>query len=427
MKISRSAWGVMAVLFLVISLPAAAESADRIETLEAKAAAMEAELEALRTELRNVLKEKEESKPVASESVVVQDMREEVRRAVEVARSAEKSAQEWKDVAGVTHLAGYASADYIDPAGEPGFFTANFNPMFHYMYRDRILWESELEFEVNENGETEVGLEYSTIDLFLTDSLMIMAGKFLVPLGQFRQNIHPSWINKLPSVPVGFGHDGAAPSADVGLQLRGGIAVGDDARLGYAAFVGNGPTLEVEDGEIHGIGTEGVASNKNNENVFGGRVNFIPLPRLELGLSAATGKASIAESDGEEVENDPARSYDVFGFDASYQFGNVDLRGEFIQQKIGSQPTSLVTEGGTWKTWYAQGTYRFGDARWEAVARYGDYSSPHPEQSQEQFAIGINHLIAPHAILKLGYEFNDGLSGELTDADRLLFQIAYGF
>ncbi len=420
MKIPSFVRGAVAIAVLVVSWSvAAAESSDRLESLEAKAAAMEAELEALRNELRKVQQEQQESEVVV--------LKKEVQEAVQLAQTAERTSREWKETAGVTHLAGYASADYVDPSGEPGYFVANFNPMFHYMYRDRVLWESELEVEVSENGETEVGLEYSTIDLFLTDSLMIMAGKFLTPLGQFRQNLHPSWINKLPSVPVGFGHDGAAPNADVGLQLRGGIAVGDSARLGYAAFVGNGPVLEVEDGEIHGISTEGVAGNSDGENVFGGRVNFIPLPKLELGLSAATGKAAITEADGEAVDNDPARSYDVFGLDASYQFDNLDLRGEFIQQKIGSKATSLVAEGGTWKTWYVQGTYRFGSARWEAVMRYGDYSSPHPEQSQEQVAVGINHLIAPHAILKLGYEFNDGLSGEPTDADRLLFQIAYGF
>jgi len=404
---------------LAVVTQAAETDADRIASLEARAAAMAAELETLRQELKNA----QQGAAASSETA----LRRDVDKAIATAQAAEKNSREWKESAGVTHLAGYASADYVDAEGEPGYFTANFNPMFHYMYRDIVLWESELEVEVDENGETEVGLEYSTIDLFLNDSLTLMAGKFLSPLGQFRQNLHPSWINKLPSAPVGFGHDGAAPEAEIGLQARGGIRIGEASRFGYSLYVGNGPKLEVEDGEIHGIETGGFAGNSDDENVFGGRLSFLPIPRLEFGLSGAIGKVVITEADGEDVEGDPSRDYDVLGADASWQLGSLDLRAEYIQQKIGSDDLSMVPEGGTWETWYAQGAYKFGRGKWEAVARYGDYSSPHPDQDQEQVAIGLNYLIAPHAIVKLGYEFNDGLSGELTDADRLLLQLAYGF
>ena len=49
------------------------------------------------------------------------------------------------------------------------------------------------------------------------------------------------------------------------------------------------------------------------------------------------------------------------------------------------------------------------------------------DQRQEQWALGLNYLIAPQAIAKMGYEFNDGLEGEPTDEDRLLIQLSYGF
>ena len=412
--------GSVCLLLAVTALPLLAdEDADRIAALEEQAAALAIELQALQQELQ----EAQQTGRVSDEA----ELRKDVNEALTLAQSAERTSREWKESAGVTHLAGYASADYVDPEGESGFFTANFNPMFHYMYRDLVLWESELEIEVGEDGETEIGLEYSTIDLFLNDSMVLMAGKFLSPLGQFRQNLHPSWINKLPSAPVGFGHDGAAPEAEIGVQLRGGIRVGDSGRFGYSGYVGNGPKLEAEDGEIHGIETGGFASNHDGENVFGGRISYVPLPKLEFGLSGAVGKVAITENDGEEVDDDPSRDYDAFGIDASYQLGALDLRGEYIEQKISDEALSVIPEGGKWKSWYAQGAYKFGRARWEAVLRYGDFSSPHSDQTQEQVAIGLNHLIAPHAILKIGYEFNDGLAGEPTDADRLLLQIAYGF
>ncbi len=111
----------------------------------------------------------------------------------------------------------------------------------------------------------------------------------------------------------------------------------------------------------------------------------------------------------------------------SYQWNNFDLRGEYIHQDIDDEPTSVAPEGGKWKTWYAQGAYKFAQAKWEGVLRYTDYTSPHSDKSQEQLALGLNYLLTPNAVIKLGYEFNKGLTGEKTDNDRWLIQIAYGY
>ena len=235
MCINRKTIATSLTMLLIVAGSAQAQTdASRIEALEAKADAMVAELAALRAELEQA-KESESAQELNS-------LRAETAAARQAAQRAEKSAAEWKDSASVTHLAGYASADYISPENGNAAFAANFNPMFHYQYNDKILWEAELEIEVEENGDTEIGLEYSSIDLFLNDNLILVAGKFLSPLGNFRQNMHPSWINKLPSAPPGFGHDGAAPIAEVGVQLRGGATVGQLGKVTYAGYVGNAPS-----------------------------------------------------------------------------------------------------------------------------------------------------------------------------------------
>lgn len=420
----KQRWTSLAVAWAMLAIsagPAWAQSDNRrIEELEARTAAMAEELAALRAELEAA----KESGPAKE----VQALRAETTAARQAAERAEMSANEWKNSSSVTHLAGYASADYVSPENGNAAFVANFNPMFHFQYSDRILWEAELEIEVEEDGDTEIGLEYSTIDLFLNDNMILMAGKFLSPLGNFRQNLHPSWINKLPSAPPGFGHDGAAPLAEVGVQLRGGFNVGQQSKITYAGFVGNGPKLEGEDGEIHGIDTDGFAGDPDDEKVFGGRISILPMPKLELGLSAAFGDAAVVENDDMDFEGDPTRDYDVFGFDASYQWNNLDLRGEYIQQEVETLETSVAPEGGEWETWYVQGAYKFGpQAKWEGVVRYTDFTSPHADESQEQWALGMNYLIAPSALVKVGYESNSGLEGEITDDDRWLLQIAYGY
>lgn len=411
------------LITLVFAAPSAFAQTDneRIEELEAKAAEMATALAELRAEL--------DAAKQSGSLADLQVIRSDVVNATQSAQRAEKAAGEWKNTTSVVHLAGYAAAGYTsEENGTDAFDVANFNPIFHFQYGDRILWESEVEVEIGENGETEVSLEYSSIDVFLNDNLVLVAGKFISPLGNFRQNLHPSWINKLPSAPPGFGHGGAAPLAEVGVQLRGAIRIGDQQRrFTYAGYIGNGPFLEGEDGEVHGIDTEGYTGDADDEKIIGGRLAFFPLPKLELGVSGAFGDAAVVENDEMEFAGDPSRAYEVIGVDAAYQWDNFDFRGEYIQQDIADEETSVAPEGGRWETWYVQAAYKFANAKWEGVLRYADYQSPHADQSQEQWVAGVNYLLSPSAIVKLGFEFNDGLTGERTDNDRWLIQIAYGY
>ena len=412
---------MMVVSIIFWTLPSWAQSeVSRIDELEAKTLALSNQLEELRAELKQA-----KQQGTVSELAVLQ---KEVKDANRSAKRAEKSANEWKDTKSVTHVAGYAAVGYTNEEnGNDAFDLANFNPIFHFQYGDRILWESELEVEVEEDGSTKVVLEYSTIDYFINDRLTLVAGKFISPIGNFRQNLHPSWINKLPSAPPGFGHDGAAPLAEVGVQLRGVLPFDQTRKLTYAGYVGNGPKLEGEDGEIHGIDTDGFAGDADDEKIIGGRLSILPFPKLEIGISGAVGNASVVENDEEDFEGDPARDYRVFGVDVAYQWSDLDLRAEYVQQDVDDNPLSIAPEGGKWETWYVQGAYKFGQAKWESVLRYTDYRSPHANRSQEQWALGLNYLITPSALFKVAYEFNDGLTGEATDNDRFLFQLAYGY
>ena len=407
------AWCLPALAFL--ASPAFAQMhPERITELEAQ-------VEALTEQRGELSAELEDAKGEGDLAEIRQDV-----EANKVAIQATQSATTFNDATSVTHLSGYASADYVSVEDGPSAFVANFNPMFHFLYDNKILWEAELEVEVEENGDTSIGLEYTTVDWFLNDKLTLIAGKFLSPIGNFRQNIHPSWINKLPSAPPGFGHDGAAPISEVGVQLRG-VAPMGTSKLNYAFYLGNGPKVEGEDGEIHAIEAEGFASDPDDQKVFGGRVAFLPVPSLEIGVSGATGDVAVVENDGMDVEGDPKRGYDVVGLDASYRWRSLDLRGEYVSQEIAENPLSIAPEGGQWETWYAQAAYQFAEGKWEGVVRYTDFKSPHADDTQEQLALGINYLITPSAMLKFGYESNTGEPGEVTDADRWLIQIAYGY
>lgn len=340
-----------------------------------------------------------------------------------------RDANEWKNADSQVHLAGYGSVTYTDTdSGGPNasFSGVQFNPIFHYQYKDLVMLESELEIEAESDGATKTVVEYLAVDLFLNDYVTLVAGKVLSPLGHFRQNLHPAWINKLASAPAGFGHDQAAPVAEVGLQLRGGVPIGM-ARMNYSVYIGNGPELEVDGGEIEMIEAGGFTRDADNKKVIGGRIGVLPIPSLEIGVSAASGKAMATTADVVIPATEPAHDYDVAGVDITYTSGGFRLLGEAIQQKVGDAAASIAPDGGKWKAWYVQASHMIPQTKIEGVLRFGNYDTPHASQDQKQTAVGVNYLFASHVMAKLTYEANDGQAGSAADRNRILAQIAYGF
>lgn len=347
------------------------------------------------------------------------------------------SGGDWTRADSQLHLAGYGMVTYIDSkhidSKQSGvnnsFGQVQFSPIFHYQYKDLVMLESELEIVAAQDGTTETAMEYLTVDLFLNDYMTLVAGKFLSPLGQFRQNMHPAWINKLASMPPGFHEkEGAVPQSEVGVELRGGIPLGA-ARANYAVYVGNGPELHSSGGEIEEIATEGFTADKDGKKVLGGRLGILPIAKLEIGVSGAAGKTSITNNGGAAVTGEPTRDYSATGADAAYQVADVNLRAEYMKQKAGAAPTSLyATEEAIWKTWYGQAAYVVPTTKIELVARYGNLDAPGIVMDKKQTALGINYLFAANVMAKLTYEVNKGkVAGTAADADRTLVQLAYGF
>ncbi len=354
---------------------------------------------------------------------------EKLRAEVDALKTQVESAAEWKTPTTLVHLAGYADVGYTDSKSEAGSFNVGtFAPIFHYQFNESVMLEAELEFSINEEGTTDVGLDYMTIDIFMGDYAALVVGKFLSPLGQFRQNLHPSWINKMASAPVGFGHDQAAPNAEIGAMVRGGFPM-SGIYANYAAYLGNGATLEADANEVEKIETPGLNKDGDGKKVGGGRFGlYFPTQKLDLGLSAATGKVSVRSgSSATGFIYDEGRSYDVLGADFTWHLNQLDVRGEYVKQEYGAQASSVAADAGSWEAWYIQAAYGFGAAKWEAVVRYGEYDTPHDSQDKNQSMVGINYLFASNVIGKVDYEFNDNPNAGLISDDRLLLQLAYGF
>jgi len=339
------------------------------------------------------------------------------------------------------HLAGYGTANYTatDASGENNSFGAgDFNPIFLVGYKDLLLWESELEFSTLTDGSTKTELEFSNLNLMATDWLTLSAGKFLSPIGDFQQHLHPTWINKLPDRPAGFVEDGGnEPLSDVGVMARGAFPVGS-MTLDYAVFAGNGPRLaDVAD---EGVKMEGFGADDNSNKAFGGRIGLRPLPYLSVGVSGMLSKIKGNAGSGGTVSHG---DYDVEDIDAAFTKGNWDVRGEYIRSHLDSLSTALdpasapvQIPASTWHSWYAQAAYRLAGVtdnavlrNFEPVVRYSQFDvsglSDFTGNEEDRVSVGLDYWFAPSIVAKIAYENRDFKNKPNEDVFRA--QLAFGF
>ncbi|GIX17468.1 MAG: hypothetical protein KatS3mg119_1654 [Rhodothalassiaceae bacterium] len=368
------------------------------------------------------------------------------------------------------HLAGYADASLIvsdAPEGPDSFSAGMFNPSFHFQYKDIVMFESELEFSFNSEGETDLELEYTQADILLGDNNVLVIGKYLSPVGQFQERLHPSWINKSVDAPAGFGHDGLQPASDVGVQLRGVLPFGDESRLTYVFAVGNGPRMNLEGG----VELEGFTSDDNDNKSLGGRIGLLPVPWLEVGASLLTAdvkglEGTVAEPDTPEPTT---ADFTLWGADMAITRNGWDVRFEYLnarrgaifsalphEEEAGAEGIGLASAGHEetapagdtevtflprlkMEAWYAQLAYKLSGitgARYvknlEPVVRYGEFhingnDELREENAEKRFNIGLNYWLAPSIVARVGVEWRNFAAEERETERRFQLQFAYGF
>lgn len=304
-------------------------------------------------------------------------------------------------------------------------FNASFNPIFLFQFQDRVLFEAEFEFELEE-GITETGLEYAQLDFLLHDNVTLVGGKFLLPFGVFGDRLHPTWINKFPTSPPLYGHHvsefGTEPMlpilADVGVMARGVVTPGR-LNLALNAYVVQGPAAEVmATGAMPELEWPASSSDNNLDKTFGARLDVALPPWAELNLSFLNG-----DYDSESV-------LDLTGFNVGGEFHlrSFELRGEYIQTH---QEIETLTGFPILKRdgFYAQAAYRW--KAWEPLARWTQIFSTKldgavQQEGAWQAGFGLDYWFNPSIALMAGYELNREKGTEI-DNDRIVVHISYGF
>ena len=204
-------------------------------------------------------------------------------------------------------------------------FFFNWEPMVLYRPTDWILFEGELEGSFGQTG-TGTDLPLADIQITLNDYMMIVAGLFDQPFGDWYEAQSPMWVNRFVSAPLPFGVEAVVPPSEIGLQLRGGLQWGDIGQdVDYTVWGGNGPNFsEPVPGAAVG-GPTAIASSQTNGKSIGARVRFYPFPldahlgRLELGASTYNGKWMNGNW------------FNSWGVDFNYFNGNLQMRGEWVE------------------------------------------------------------------------------------------------
>lgn len=364
------------------------------------------------------------------------------------AQSAQGASNQYKPGLSRLLLRGYADATFVADKEGTTFGNARLVPLFIYRQSDKLLFEGELEFEV-EDGEVEIALEYANIYYQLSRNATLRAGKILIPFGIFFDRLHPSWINRLPTVPLGYGHDAILPTSDLGIELRSGLYLGK-MKANYSLYLVNGPRIEdgaEEADEVGMIVHDGGVDNNNNK-AIGGRLGLFPLKdqSLELGFSAQRAKLGDRNSALEEV------SAFLYAWDWTYVRnvgflkGFIDLKGQINFINIEDQ-TYEIEEGGAIeeldfdnasRSSFFQLAYKPAMIsipfiqNIELVGRYSTMRTPEGapwETDNTQLTVGLNYWIDWRTAFKFAYQ-KDGIDSEekgKMDANVFYAQWTIGF
>lgn len=358
-------------------------------------------------------------------------------------------------------LTGYGVANFVNAENSSSNFNSTFNPIFLWKVNNKIFFESEVEFELEE-GATNIGLEYAHLVYVFNDYLTVGAGKFLNPGNIFMERLHPAWINKLPTMPLGLSEHGGVPllaGSQIGVQARGAFDAGA-GQITYAAYVTNGPTLNVEaadsgmtegmafnksgEGDEHGHGGGGNGTlnfdnseDNNDGKAIGGRIAIVPVAQFEIGYGVETAKVGAAGTPYSDVRSLVNAVDLAFTRDVSALKGRIDIRGQYVWLNIDNPDVHPLEFENHSNAGYGQLAYQLSGVdndffkNVEFVGRYDRLDLPAEAPvniDQKRITAGINYWFSPSTVVKFAFESKKSTHEDESETDNtFISQFSIGF
>ncbi|WP_333873443.1 hypothetical protein [Methylobacter sp.] len=344
-------------------------------------------------------------------------------------------------------IGGYGEGSYKANVGDKGDEkdTADLERMVLYVgykFTDRILFNSEIEFEHASSGEGdelkgEVGVEFASLDFFINQKVNARAGLVLMPMGLVNRIHEPLFYfgNQRPLV-----EQRIIPSTwrEMGAGIFGAIT----PSLTYTAYVVNG--LDAKGFSSDGIAEgRGGGSNANAEN-FGyvARVDYDPnmVPGLTVGGSAYVGNSGQNQTFAGQKSNVFTQLYEAhvqwkyrgLEFRTLGSWGhinNADLVSASVGEVVGSQNFGWYTEAGydilplvlPDTTQYLAPFLRF--EHLDTVAKAPNGFDDDPTKDWKIYQVGLQYKPIPNVVLKADYRNFVAKQGSLADD----FHLGFGF
>jgi hypothetical protein len=320
-------------------------------------------------------------------------------------------------------------------------YAALFAPHFLWSFYDRALFEAHLDLRVID-GATGVNLEFAALWFVLTDHLIAGAGKFLTPFGFYNEQIHTTWLNRLPDEPLSVAdHVGPSPTHLLGIQVRGAHTIARQ-RLIWTLYAGSAPVAETPAaaaGHDHGgpapagplLATGGLDFDRYHRWALGGRIGYLPVPSIELGYSLHAARVDPVNSTLDKIV------VATHGVDLNFNDvvkaikGTIDAHIEYVLSNARPSertdwPSDRIRQG-----YYAQAAYRPSEiearhlSRVEAVVRFDYLDGLAGNKPTKRTTAGLNYWIQPSIVAKAAFQISDPYAGDNTR--RTLFQLAGGF
>jgi hypothetical protein len=313
---------------------------------------------------------------------------------------------------------------------------------FGYKFTDRILFNSEIEYEHATTGEGaeergEVSVEFAALDFFIDPLANVRAGLVLIPQG---------FINLIHEPPFFFGNfrpeveQRILPSTfrEVGVGLFGQIT----PELTYTTYVVNALNAAefTSDGirEGRGGGSQALAEDL----AFVGRVDYTPvaLPGATIGGSAYVGNSGQNQKFDGQKANALVQLYEghlqwkyrglefralgAWGF-----IGNADILSAASGQTIGSQSFGWYTELGynlLPNIFPNTNQYLAPFVRYEAldtIAKAPTGFADDLTKDWKIYQIGLQYKPIPNVVIKADYRNRVAKAGPLSDD----FNLGFGY
>ena len=312
---------------------------------------------------------------------------------------------------------------------------------FGYKWNDRILFNSEIEFEhattgVGDEEKGEVSVEFAYLDFLLREGFNARAGLLLVPLGFINEMHEPTAFHGVlrPQVerliiPTTWRENGAGVFGDLGkFTYRAYLLAGLDSE-GFSADEGLRE------------GRQGGSQSAAKDFALTARLDLTGIPSLLAGVGAYAGDSGQGRIPG----NAPVTVVDAH---VQYQWRGLELRCLWSQVAIGDveeinaaagiAPGSPDSVGERLRGWYSQAAWDILSLREGAAAsltpfvRYEsidtqdrvppDYPGD-PANDRKWLTFGLSWKPIPQVVLKA--EYQDARNGEESGLDQ--FNLGLGW